>query len=262
MKAHHMCTTAVEPRSSFPTRCSRTASLPECSTAPAHSHAVACVHVHGWYRCEPSLLTALGVRWFATGCTAACCIPHSARVMLSSFRYFITEECGQVTVDIIRCGDAKGRIEVEYEVEKASQDLKGGKGSAMFEPGVFSQSVVLTYAFRHSWQPDETFLLKIALKGGGATLGCSKATVHILRSKAFATDFEVAVGGASKPVRHLAQRDLGNHARSEQSKRRDAMKQFRSFLKQYWNFRGKQARLSATIGACCRRLSDRRSELL
>ena len=83
--------------------------------------------------------------------------------MLSSFRYFITEECGQVTVDIIRCGDAKGRIEVEYEVEKASQDLKGGKGSAMFEPGVFSQSVVLTYAFRRSWQPNETFLLKIAL---------------------------------------------------------------------------------------------------
>ena len=187
------------------------------------------------------------------------CIPHSARVMLSSFRYFITEECGQITVDIIRCGDGKGRIEVEYEVEKASQALKGGKGSAMFEPGVFSQSVVLTYAFRHSWQPDETFLLKIALKGGGATLGCSKATVHILRSKAFAAG---AVGGASKPVRHLAQRDLVNHARSEQSKRRDAMKQFRSFLKQYWNFRGKQARLSATIGACCRRLSDRRSELL
>ena len=193
------------------------------------------------------------VRWFANGCTAACCIPHSARVMLSSFRYFITEECGQVTVDIIRCGDGKGRIEVEYEVEKASQDLKGGKGSAMFEPGVFSQSVVLTYAFRHSWQPDETFLLKIALKGGGATLGCSKATVHILRSKAFA-NFEVAVG-----VRRDAQPDLGNHARSEKallrSQRRDAMKQFRSFLKQYWNFRGKQARLSATIGACCRRPS-------
>ena len=180
--------------------------------------------------------------------------------MLSSFRYFITEECGQATVDIIRCGDGKGRIEVEYEVEKASQALKGGKGSAMFEPGVFSQSVVLTYAFRHSWQPDETFLLKIALKGGGATLGCSKATVHILRSKAFA-NFEVAVG-----VRRDAQPDLGNHARSEKallrSQRRDAMKQFRSFLKQYWDSRVKQARLSATIGACCRRPSGRRSELL
>ena len=160
--------------------------------------------------------------------------------MLSSFRYFITEECGQATVDIIRCGDGKGKIEVEYEVEKAPQDLKGGKGSATFEPGVFSQSVVLTYAFRQSWQPNETFLLRIALKGGGATLGCSRATVHTLRCKAFADNFAGVVG-----VRRDAQPDLGNHAQSEQSKRRDAMKQLRAFFRQFWDSRVKQVFVSA-----------------
>jgi len=164
--------------------------------------------------------------------------------MLSSCQYFICEDIGRVTVDIIRCGDGKGKVEVAYEVEKAPKALMGGKGFTVFEPGVFSQSFVLEFAFGEAWQPNEVLDLQIRLKSGDATLGCSRAALHIVHSKTYPPKCRGSgddwKGAVKEGATDKARRPFQN----------ESWKDLTSFLKERWAARGRKVLLFATILQC------------
>ncbi len=159
---------------------------------------------------------------------------HSVSVMLSSCQYFICEDIGRVTVDIIRCGDGKAKVEVAYEVEKAPKALMGGKGFAAFEPGVFSQSFVLEFAFGEAWQPNEAFELQIRLKSGDATLGCSRAALHIVHGKTYPPKCSGSGDNWKGAVKE------GATDRARRPFQSESWKDLTSFLKERWAARGRK----------------------
>jgi hypothetical protein len=169
--------------------------------------------------------------------------------MLSSCQYFICEDTGgQATVDIFRCGDGKDVLEVAYELERAPNGLKGGKGSATFEPKRFSQSVVLEFAFGEVWQPNEAFIFRIRLKSGNATIGCSSAKVHIVHSKKFP---QKNIGGSREGIQNVLSKVHDQHGRqrAEYAQMRANWNAIASFLKDRWVARGKQVSFTACVTA-------------
>eukprot|EP00931_Biecheleriopsis_adriatica_P056287 TRINITY_DN33352_c0_g1_i1.p1 TRINITY_DN33352_c0_g1~~TRINITY_DN33352_c0_g1_i1.p1 ORF type:complete len:866 (+),score=116.59 TRINITY_DN33352_c0_g1_i1:133-2730(+) len=116
-------------------------------------------------------------------------------VQFSCFMYFVEEQEGSLTVDVMRIGDVSRRSEVRYKTRdataKAGVRYVATEGKLIFEPGDVEQFIKLEILDNAAWDTTLEFAVELLQEDlSGATLGryLYQTRVKVIDNSCFPTD--------------------------------------------------------------------------